>query len=133
MALATTRPMPIPGPIAAPPYTMPRPMVWRPALLSTAAAARTWSKGSSLVFRMHRSADVDGGENGEDEGLQERDEDLEPGEGEEQRVAERQDDHENARLEDRGADHREGREDQVAREHVGEQPHHQRERLHEEV
>src|SRR6476661_6313988 len=84
MALATTRPMPIPGPIAAPPYTMPRPMVWRPALLSTAAAARTWSKGSSLVFRMHRSADVDGGENGEDEGLQEGDENLEPGQGEEQ-------------------------------------------------
>src|SRR6476619_3231824 len=101
---------------------MPRPIVWRPALLSTAAAARTWSKGSSLVFRMHRSADVDGGENREDEGLQEAHEDLESREREEQPEAERQDDDEDALLEQCRADDREGREDEVAGEHVGEQP-----------
>src|SRR5262245_37293014 len=86
MALPTTRPMPMPGPMAAPPYTMPRPIAVRPFVLSVtvwAWASRRWSRATWVlllvlsVLGVHGTADVHGGEDREDERLQEADEDLE--------------------------------------------------------
>src|SRR4051812_6757851 len=97
MALPTTRPIPMPGPMAAPPYTMPRPIAVRPFVGSFVAAAAkmkwirakaTWSswlcararacsRVGGSVFGVHRATDVHRGEDREDEGLQEADEDLE--------------------------------------------------------
>src|SRR5256885_9361011 len=86
MALPTTRPMPMPGPMAAPPYTMPRPTAVRPWTSSPFCwAARTWSNGVLLlVLGVHGAADVHGGQDREDERLQHGHQQLEAEEGDEQ-------------------------------------------------
>src|SRR4051794_20876757 len=94
MALPTTRPMPIPGPMAAPPYTMPRPIAVRPGVMSGLVAAAWASTESTLVsfwsvLWVHRLTDVHGSQDREDECLQERDQDLEAGQRDEQEARER--------------------------------------------
>src|SRR5438874_8089754 len=97
MALPTTMPIPIPGPMAAPPYTMPRPTAVRPFSNSPESCVAKKCSGASrcnstcfsllfeqLVVGMHGSTDVHGRENREDVGLQERDQQLEDREGDEQ-------------------------------------------------
>src|SRR5437764_7880357 len=87
IALPTTRPMPMPGPMAAAPYTIPAPMDCRPSLSSPACwAARSsvdmvslscWCEGvrwCELVIGVERVTEVDRGEQGEDVRLQEGDE-----------------------------------------------------------
>src|SRR4026209_3052095 len=70
---------PTPGPIAATPITRPLPIVFRPGVISAACAMR-WNIDASLpsVLPRQRATDVRAGEDGEDERLQARDEDLEP-------------------------------------------------------
>ena len=82
-----------------------------------------------LVLGVHGAADVHGGEDREDEGLQERDEDLEAGEGDEQGERDRQDDAAmRSSVAQRGGEHGEGDQQQVAGEHVGEEPDGERQR-----
>src|SRR5262249_12744677 len=136
MAFPTTSPMPMPGPMAAPPYTMPRPTAVRPDWSSPApCAAKTTgsSKGTSLVLGVHGQADVHARQDREDEGLEGGDKDLERGQRDEQRERERRADLEvDGRAPDRRAEDREGREDEVTGEHVGEEPDGQREGPYEE-
>src|SRR5919197_6492556 len=125
MALPTTSPMPMPGPMAAPPYTTPRPMAVRPDWSSPApcwASWRRWNKGASLVLGVHGTPDVDAGENREDERLQAGDQDLECGQSDQQTERERQDGDEQGRREQRRAQERERCQDEVTGEHVGEEP-----------
>src|SRR5436309_13928175 len=81
MALPTTRPMPMPGPMAAAPYTIPAPIDCRPSLSSPAC----WAARSSvdmvfslllvvkvlLVLGVERVTEIDRREQGEDVGLKE--------------------------------------------------------------
>src|SRR5262245_23333279 len=136
MAFPTTSPMPMPGPMAAPPYTIPRPIAVRPDWSSPApCAANTTgsSKGTSLVLGVHGQADVDARQDREDEGLQGGDQDLEGGQRDEQRERERGTDLEvDGRAPDRRREDREGHEDEVTGEHVGEEPDCERERPNQE-
>ncbi len=75
------------------------------------------------MFGVHGTADVDGGEDGEDEGLQDGHQNLETGEADKEQERERPDDNQRAQLEDRGGDHGEADEQEVAGQHVGEEPH----------
>src|SRR5712691_11420235 len=71
-------PSPMPGPIAASPMTRPLPTVLMESRLPVTCATR-WNINASLlsVFFCQRAADVRAGEDGEDECLQDRHEDLE--------------------------------------------------------
>src|SRR5436309_983136 len=76
-------PIPMPGPMAARPYTRPLPIAVRLPVVSPIRPTR-WvttptidSSLDSVLFR-HRTPDVGGGEHGEDERLQPGHEDLEP-------------------------------------------------------
>ena len=69
---------------------------------------------------MHRAADVHGGENREDEGLQYGDEDLESVERHQERT--RQQPAHIGRREERGREDGEDGEQQVTSKHVGEEP-----------
>src|SRR6266496_2913590 len=76
-------PMPMPGPMAARPYTRPLPIAVRLPVVSPIRPTR-WvttptidSSLDSVLFR-HRTRDVRSGQYGKDERLQPRDEDLEP-------------------------------------------------------
>src|SRR5262249_27697393 len=121
-------PMPTPAPAAPSPTPRARPIAL-PALvtLPDVAARMVSISVSSLVLRLDRRADVDGGQGGEDERLDSDDDDhLEEVEDR------RRDDHEDQgqRLEDE--DQAQEREDQdVARQHVREEPDAQRDQPHE--
>src|SRR5262245_54226073 len=139
MAFPTTIPMPMPGPMAAPPYTIPRPMAVRPLASSPAccAASRKSCNESllrrGLVLRVHRQADIHTRQDREDERLQRRDQDLERRQRDEQGERERGADLEvDGRPPDRRRQDGERDQDQVAGEHVGEEPDGERERPHEE-
>src|SRR5213082_2829644 len=105
-------PMPTPAP------SEPRPMpsasaIALPALVTSpeVAAMTVWSiRSSSLVFRLDRRADVDGGQSSEDEGL------------------DRDDDHDLEKVEDRR-----GRHDDNGQKHVLEHEHQPDEREDEHV
>src|ERR1700737_312430 len=72
--------MPMPGPMAAAPYAMPAPMAWRPAFSSPLCV---WARINSrmllglLVLGMQGLADVHGGQDREDVGLEDDHQDLE--------------------------------------------------------
>src|SRR5688572_29446688 len=112
---------------------MPRPTAVRPATSSPGSCSAnidSSNKYLSSVFGMHGATDVDGGENGEDEGLEDGDEDLEAGQGDEQAAGEHRSHHRG--LEEGGADDGEADEEQVAGQHVGEESHGQRQGPHED-
>src|SRR5450631_1070130 len=74
MALPTTMPMPIPGPIAAAPYPIPAPTAPRPFRTSfepmtTSVAAMGRVTRILLVLGVHGGAQIDAGQDGEDERL----------------------------------------------------------------
>src|SRR5262245_43662485 len=120
-------PMPTPAPSAPRPTPRARPIALPAFVTSPDVAARSVCTTPSLVLRLDRRADVDGGQGGEDEGLDaDDDDDLED-------VEERRgDDHrqQGQRLEDE--DQAQEREDQdVAREHVREESDAQRDQAHE--
>src|SRR5690242_8676643 len=86
-------PMPMPAPSAPRPTPSARPTAF-PALVTSPVVAAMrdrvdMTSGSSLVLRLDRRADVDGGQGGEDEGL------------------DRDDDHDLEQVEDRGDRHHE--------------------------
>src|SRR5207237_385777 len=83
------------------------------------AASRAITLLFLLVFGVHGAAQVDGGQDREDEGLQHRDEDLERGEDDEHHGRERQDDGHQALGEQRRGQHGEGHQQQVAGQLVG--------------
>src|SRR5436305_7531265 len=130
MALPTTRPIPMPGPMAAPPYTMPRPTAVRPFWSSPgswAANINRWCTNTppsalfgSLMLWVHCAADVHGGQDREDERLQDGDENLEAVEGDQQRARDQGAD--DGGGEQGGGEYREGRQQQVAGQQVGEEP-----------
>src|SRR5439155_14796929 len=71
-------PSPMPGPIAASPITRPFPTVLIESRLPVTCATRWNISASSFSMLLgQRSTDVRAGEDGEDERLQDRDEDLE--------------------------------------------------------
>src|SRR3954452_17125697 len=134
MALPTTSPMPMPGPMAAPPYTMPRPIAVKPLVGSAAAWARrkcsmtTWMLlVDESVRGVHGDVDVHSREDCEDERLQEAHEHLEAGHRDQQQERERRDHHSELRGPETGGQRRERDENQVAGQHVREQSDHQRE------
>src|SRR6476659_9319826 len=128
MALPTTRPMPMPGPMAAAPYTMPRPMAVRPLVGSDEAWARrkcsstTWVLlvGVLSVRGVHGDVDVHGREDGEDERLEEAHQHLEARHRDQQRERERRNDHGDLGCPQRGGQRGGRREEGVAGAHVGE-------------
>src|SRR2546423_8198223 len=121
-------PMPTPAPSAPGPTPRARPIALPAFVTSPEVAARTVaSTYASLVFRLDRRADVDGGQGGEDECL-DRDDDPDLEEIEEDRDRDERD--QDVALDDE--DQPEKREDQhVAGEHVGEESDAQRDQPHE--
>src|SRR5437016_8382293 len=122
-------PMPMPAPSAPRPTPRARPMAFPAFVTSPEVAARTVaSTWTSLVFGLDGRADVDGGQGGEDERLdRDDDRDLE----EVERGGDRDDDDgQHDRLED---EHQavEGEDQDVAREHVREEPDAERDQAHE--
>src|SRR4051794_18495297 len=88
---------------------------------------------SLLVLGVHGTADVHGGEDREDVGLQEGDQDLEAGQPDEHGEGQGGDGlEEPGAFDEGGRQHREGHQQDVAGEHVGEEPDCQREGPHEE-
>src|ERR671934_1261117 len=78
---AKTVPMPMPAPSEPRPMPTPKPSACAALIVDDVAASR-WSTVSSLVGRLDRGADVDGGQSGEDECLdRDHDHDLEDVEG----------------------------------------------------
>src|SRR5919204_2045042 len=74
---AKTVPMPMPAPSEPRPMPTPKPSACAALIVDDVAASR-WSTVSSLVGRLDRGADVDGGQSGEDECLdRDHDPDLE--------------------------------------------------------
>src|ERR1051326_7383159 len=74
---ANTVPMPMPAPSEPRPMPRPKPSACAALMVGEVAASR-WSTVSSLVARLDGRADVDGGQGGEDEGLdRDHDHDLE--------------------------------------------------------
>src|SRR3954470_7702353 len=84
-----------------------------PCSLSRSVAQAPWS-----VLGVDRPADVERGEDGEDERLQERHEQLEPGQRSTEPGDERQRQDLRRRHDERAREHREQAEDQVAGDHV---------------
>src|SRR5690349_7132178 len=119
---AKTVPMPIPAPSEPKPMPSPKPSACA-ALMVGDVAASSWSTVSSLVGRLDRRADVDGGQSGEDERLnRDDDHDLEDVEGDPDRERDDGDDPEGDPAEDEEQPDR--HEDQhVAVEHVRVEPH----------
>src|SRR5881398_317183 len=123
-------PMPTPAP------SEPRPMpsasaIALPALVTSpeVAAMTVWSiRSSSLVFRLDRRADVDGGQSSEDEGLDRDDdhdlEEIEDGRG-------RHDQHREEHVLEHEHQPDEREDEHVAREHVREETDAQRDEAHE--
>src|SRR5213082_1845388 len=121
-------PMPTPAPRAPRPTPSARPIALPAFVTSPEVAARTVaSTCSSLVLRLDRRADVDGGQGGEDERL-DRDHDADF-EGVEHRGHRNQRD-QNVALEDEDQTE-EGEDQDVAREHVREESDAQRDQPHE--
>src|SRR5437762_11157664 len=78
---ANTVPMPMPAPSEPRPMPTPKPSACAALMMGEVAASR-WCTVSSLVARLDRRADVDGGERSEDERLDgDDDHDLEDREG----------------------------------------------------
>src|SRR5512133_3654500 len=121
------RPMPTPAPAAPSPTPSARPIAFPALVTSPDVAARiVASTCSSLVLRLDRRADVDGGQSGEDERL-DADDDNDLEEIEDHRY--RDDKDEEQGLEDE--DQTEEREDQdVPREHVREETDAERDQAH---
>src|SRR5262249_31732339 len=121
-------PMPTPAPAAPSPTPRARPIALPAFVTLPDVAARMVSISvSSLVLRLDRRADVDGGQSGEDERLDPDDDDhLEDVEDRRRNDHE----HERERLEDEDQA-KEGEDQDVAREHVREEPHAQRDQAHE--
>src|SRR5438067_3110094 len=120
-------PMPTPAPAAPSPTPRARPIAL-PALVTSPVVARMKPNiRSSLVLRLDRGADVDGGQGGEDECLDPDDddhlEDVEDRRGNDH-------EHEGQRLEDEDQA-QEGEDQDVAGEHVGEEPDAQGDQPHE--
>src|SRR6266480_196477 len=119
-------PMPTPAPRAPSPTPSARPIAF-PALVTSPDVAARSVLMVLLVLRLDRRADVDGREGGEDERLDADDDDhleeVEDG---------RRDQHRNElqRLEDEDQPE-EGEDQDVASQHVREQPHAQRDQTHE--
>src|SRR5437764_3747564 len=121
-------PMPTPAPSAPRPTPRASPRAFPAFVPSPEVAARTVeSTGSSLVFRLDGRADVDGGQGGEDEGL-DADDDHDLEEVEDRRHG--HDRHEQEALQDEHqADEREDQD--VAGEHVREETDGERDQPHE--
>src|SRR5213080_2037448 len=121
-------PMPTPAPSAPRPTPRASPTAFPAFVTSPEVAARTVeSTGSSLVFRLDRRADVDGGQGSEDEGLDaDDDHDLEE-------VEDRRHGHDRYEREALQDEHQaDEREDQdVAGEHVREETDGERDQPHE--
>src|SRR5262245_49227190 len=111
-------PMPIPAPTAPRPTPTPNAIALPRSATSPFNTARTVVKLSLLVLGFDGAADIDGGQECEDEGLdRDHDRDLEDVDGRRHRNG---DDDQRVRLEDEDqADHDEDQ--HVAREHVGEE------------
>src|SRR5437016_3548400 len=118
---AKTVPMPMPAPSEPTPMPSPKPSACAALIVDEVAASR-WSTVSSLVGRLDRRADVDGGQGGEDERLdRDDDHDFEDVEGNAYRKRDHGDDPERDAAEDEEQADRD--EDQhVAREHVRVEP-----------
>src|SRR3954447_7277957 len=121
-------PMPTPAPRAPRPTPSARPIALPAFVTSPVVAARTVpSTCASLVLRLDRRADVDGGQGGEDERLDaDHDHDLEE-------VEDGREDHDGdqlQRLEDEDQAE-EGQDQDVSGEHVREQTHAERDQPHE--
>src|SRR6476659_3035714 len=128
-------PSPVPGPIAASPITRPLPIVLRPGVISAACAMR-WNIDASLssVLLRQRATDVRAGEDGEDERLQARDEDLEPHERDRERERERGEDPRlRAVLQEEDGAHEEDRQQEVPGDEVGGETDRQRDRPDDDV
>src|SRR3954454_8589449 len=121
-------PMPTPAPSAPSPTPSARPIAFPAFVTSPDVAARRWSMGSALlVFRLDRRADVDGGQGCEDERL-DRDDDRDLEDVEDGR--DRHDDHrqDHGLQDEHQAD--EGQDQDVAGEHVREEPDAERDQAH---
>src|SRR5438477_5101826 len=122
-------PMPMPAPSEPSPMPSARPIAFPALVTSPDVAARSvCTSPPSLVLRLDRRADVDGGQGGEDERLdRDDDRDLED-------VEERGDGHDHHRQEDALEDEHqadEGQDQDVAGEHVGEETDGERDQPHE--
>src|SRR5215469_8123786 len=92
--------MPMPAPSEPRPMPSPKPSACAALIVSEVATSR-WSTVSSLVIRLDRRADVDGGQGSEDECLDgDDDPDLEDVEGDSDRQCEDSDDPEGDAAED---------------------------------
>src|SRR5918992_4828061 len=121
--------MPIPAPTAPRPTPTPKAIALpRSATFPSACASKksTWSP--FLVFRFDGAADVDGGEQGEDEGL-DRDDDDHLEEVDERSDADRKRDEPPGREDENEAEHHEDQ--HVAGEHVREEADRERDEPHE--
>src|SRR6266550_4557481 len=128
-------PRPIPGPIAASPITRPLPIVLRPGVISAACAMR-WTIDASLssVLLCQRATDVRAGEDGEDECLQPRDEDLEAHQRDREGERERGEDPRlRAVLEEEDRAQEEDRQQEVPGDEVGGETDRQRDRPDDDV
>src|SRR5579864_2074283 len=113
--------MPMPAPSDPRPMPTPKPSACAALMVDEVAASRC-STVSSLVVRLDRRADVDGGECGEDEGLDgDDDDDFEEVEEDPDRKREERDDPERHAAEDEQQADRDEDED-VAGEHVRVEP-----------
>src|SRR4051812_20575173 len=123
-------PMPTPAPSAPRPTPSARPIALPASPTSPVTAARTVPSMSLflLVLRLDRRADVDGGQGSEDEGL-DRDDDRDLEHVEDGRDRDDHDREDDALEDEHQAD--EGEDQDVAREHVREEPHRERDQAHE--
>src|SRR5205807_441490 len=118
---------------------MPRPTAVRPLRSSPGSWAPKASRWCTnfllmlcelLMLWMHGAADVHGGQDREDEGLEDGDEDLESVEGHQQPAG--HDGPDVGRREQRGREDAERGQEKMARQHVGEEPDGERQRPGEE-
>src|SRR5581483_8525654 len=121
-------PMPTPAPSAPRPTPSARPMALPALVTSPEVAARRVLKVPPLVLRLDRRADVDGGQGSEDERLdRDDDHDLEQVEG--RRHRHRNHGEDDGLQDEHQAD--EGEDQDVARQHVREEPDAERDQPHE--
>src|SRR4029077_3996432 len=152
IAWPKTRPIPMPGPIAARPYPM-APALMLSTLLGVVAAVtravvsdigsvlyvscggsarRMGRRYRASMCRLHGAGYVRGGQRGEDKRLQQGDQGLEQEDEDRQREGARGIDQPDRQAQQVPRSEREDRQQQVAGEHVPEEPHPERERLEDE-
>src|SRR6266852_8032134 len=126
----------MPTPAPAPPMPMqaiPAPMYFAAIGSMKRTPLRGLVRRAGSVARMNSIVEIDAGENGEDVGLQERDQQFErgqrDGQPERQNGAEPANEAQRAKHGDEACEHFQR---DVARQHVGEQPHRMRNRLQQE-